>query len=188
MLLFSVSCLSTQAVYEEPHYTVLHSFDNIEIRKYKESLVAEVFMGGSRRDSSYKAFRVLADFISGKNKNTQNNDQPVQIKMTQPVFQQQQKKKWKTSFFMPRKWTLKTLPSPQNKKVKIRRLPKRNIAVIQFSGAWTNKNIISHQKQLESYLAKNKYKRKGSPIIAYYNSPFVPWFMRRNEVMYIISK
>ena len=184
-LFFTASCLSTQAVYEEPSYIVLHHFEDIEVRKYKSSIVAEVTVKGTREESSYKGFRVLADFISGANV---SKNQSVKIQMTRPVLQTKQKNKWRVSFFMPDQWTLQSLPQPKDKNISIKKMNQRIVAAIRFSGRWTDKNFNQHEKKLLDYLAKNKYKRIKGPLFAYYNSPFVPWFMRRNEVMYIISK
>ena len=186
-LFFTASCLSTQAVYEEPPYTVLHHFEDIEIRRYKSSIVAETAVTGTRQESSYKGFRILADFISGANVSKKQTAHS-KIQMTRPVLQRKQRNKWKVSFFMPSQWTLQSLPQPENKNISIKKLNQRVVAVIRFSGRWTDKNFNQHKNKLLNYLAKNKYKRKGGPLFAYYNSPFIPWFMRRNEVMYFISK
>ena len=186
-LFFTASCLSTQAVYEEPSYTVLHHFEDIEVRRYKSSIIAEVVVEGTREESSYKGFRILADFISGKNISKDQNTSS-KIQMTRPVLQTKQKNKWRVSFFMPDQWTLQSLPQPKNKNISIKKVNQRTISAIRFSGRWTDKNFHQHQKKLLDYLAKNKYKRIKGPLFAYYNSPFVPWFMRRNEVMYVISK
>ena len=186
-LFFTASCLSTQAVYEEPSYTVLHHFEDIEVRKYKSSIVAEVTVEGTREESSYKGFRILADFISGANV-SKNQNASVKIQMTRPVLQRKQKNKWKIFFFMPSPWTLQSLPQPKDKNISIKRMNQRVVSAIRFSGRWTDKNFNQHKKKLLDYLAKNNYKRIKGPLFAYYNSPFVPWFMRRNEVMYIISK
>ena len=57
------------------------------------------------------------------------------------------------------------------------------MAVKQFSGRWIEKNYKKSEKQLLQYLNKSDIKIIGTPILARYNAPFVPWFLRRNEVM-----
>lgn len=188
LFFFLISCISTQASYEEPLYTSSHNFENIEIRKYKKFLVAEVVQdGATRKDVMYKSFRLLADYISGQNKNPEDQKE-VKIEMTRPVIQQKEKGKWKMSFFMPRQWNSQTLPRPQNKNVLIQSIQQRNVAAITFSGTWTDKNLKTHEEKLKTYLTRNKYKILKGPIYAFYNSPMTPWFLRRNEVMYVISK
>ena len=57
------------------------------------------------------------------------------------------------------------------------------MAVKKFSGRWSEKNYKKFENQLLDALIENDIEVIGGPIFARYNSPFVPWFMRRNEVM-----
>jgi hypothetical protein len=61
------------------------------------------------------------------------------------------------------------------------------MAVKLFSGRWSEKNYKKEEQQLLNDLYKNNIKILGAPIFARYNAPFVPWFLRRNEVMIQIN-
>ena len=62
--------------YEGPAYSIVKKTDVYEVRQYKKRTVAEVVYG--EEDSG---FRVLFDYISGSNKNSQ------EVEMTTPVTQ-----------------------------------------------------------------------------------------------------
>jgi SOUL heme-binding protein len=38
---------------------------------------------------------------------------------------------------MPKQWTLKTLPRPNDSRVTLKALPARTVAVIRYSGTWS---------------------------------------------------
>jgi hypothetical protein len=57
------------------------------------------------------------------------------------------------------------------------------MAVRRYSGRWTEANYHENEAALLAALAADGRRAKGSPILARYNSPFTPWFLRRNEVM-----
>ncbi|MBN2033517.1 MAG: heme-binding protein, partial [Deltaproteobacteria bacterium] len=51
------------------------------------------------------------------------------------------------------------------------------------SGSWSEKNYLRYKLELESWIQKRSLTIIGAPIWARYNSPFMPWFLRRNEVL-----
>ena len=57
------------------------------------------------------------------------------------------------------------------------------MAVKKFPGRWSEKNYKKFENQLLDALVENDIEVIRDPIFARYNSLFVPWFMRRNEVM-----
>ena len=87
------------------------------------------------------------------------------------------------AFVMERKYTLATLPVPNDDRVRIRQMPERIMAVRRYSGRWTEQNYIRHEATLRSALDSAGIAFSGEPILARYNSPFSLPFMRRNEVM-----
>jgi DNA gyrase inhibitor GyrI len=182
--------------YEEPQFSVIKSQNNIEIRQYKDALVAEVTVSGDRSEAANKGFRLLADYIFGNNISQEgiNMTAPVtqskseKISMTAPVAQQKDgTSDWRVQFFMPSKYTQNSLPKPINDKVRIIKLDKRQVAAIRFSGRWAQNNLSEHDDILKEYLSQDKHEILSGPIYAFYNAPFTPWFIRRNEVMYILK-
>lgn len=169
--------------FEHVSYQVLQADGNIEVRRYDDALIADVSVSGDRNDAANEAFMILLEFIKGNNKSSEP------IAMTAPVSQQKEKNGvWKVAFFMPAKFTNENLPAPTDERIKISKIKGGKLAVIKFSGRWTNDNFSEHEQILRDYLKGMKYRSFGEPIYAYYNDPFTPWFLRRNEVMLRLEK
>jgi hypothetical protein len=56
------------------------------------------------------------------------------------------------------------------------------VAVLRFSGSWSEAHFEEKNKELLQELANAKVKTKGSIFTMLYNPPFTPSFLRRNEV------
>lgn len=179
---------------ENPQYKVLSKENNIEIREYSPIIIAEVNVTGDRKEAVNKGFRILADYIFGNNtvKAKISMTAPVQqksnekISMTAPVTQKGENNEWQVSFIMPKKYTLETLPKPNNEAVKIKEIGSKKYIAVIFSGFASAKNIQKNQQILDSYILKNKIKNNSKIIYAFYNPPWTLPFMRRNEIMYEI--
>jgi hypothetical protein len=66
--------------------------------------------------------------------------------------------------------------------VLLRLVPAATWAVIRYSGTWSQLNYLEHLADLKASLAKAGVVTQGEPMLARYNAPFTPWFMRRNEI------
>lgn len=179
----------------EPTYKVVKASGNIEIRDYPTLLAAEVTMQGERYVAINNGFRVLADFIFGNNSAKTKIamtapviQQGTKIAMTAPVIQQQAGDGWAVRFVMPSNYTKDTLPKPNNEEVTIITVPATQYAVIRFSGRNTDSNIQDHLKLLMSYVQENHLKTIGTPVMAFYNPPWILPFLRRNEIFLEIRK
>jgi hypothetical protein len=176
---------------EQPKYQVLSSVENIEVRQYPPLIVAQVQVQGEREAAIKEGFRLLADYIFGNNTVQQSiaMTAPVQqqanekIAMTAPVQQQAFNNAWKVSFVMPSKYSMDTLPKPNNPKVSIQQLPEKRWVALRFSGFTSNKNIAEHEQRLLEYMAKNHLQALGVPQYAFYNPPWTLPFLRHHEVM-----
>jgi effector-binding domain-containing protein len=106
------------------------------------------------------------------------------IEMTAPVNQVRTSDGvWLVSFVMPKSYTLETLPVPNDPEVYFKTVPARKVMAIRFSGRWTETSFTQHESKLLAAVKKNGLKSTGSPWTARYDPPFMPGFMRRNEVM-----
>lgn len=56
------------------------------------------------------------------------------------------------------------------------------MAVIRYSGFWSESNYDEHLASLQAALRAADLKWTGEPVYARDNPPFTPWFMRRNEI------
>ena len=183
---------------EEPKYSVLKEYENFEIRNYDSYLVAEVDIEGSYNKTGNEAFRILAGYIFGDNQSStkMNMTAPVEseaiqpserMNMTAPVFSNKNVNGYTYRFVMESKYTQETLPVPNNSKIRITEIKDRVMAVISFSGRWSQKNFEKHEQILENDLKNEGIGVASEAIYARYNAPFTPWFLRRNEIMFEIE-
>lgn len=177
---------------EEADYKVIRKANPFEIRDYAPHIVAETVVAGSLEEAGSMAFKTLFGYISGDNRSRQKVEMtaPVsqqanreQIKMTAPVGQQPIGEKWAVSFMMPASYTMETLPDPENPKVSLRQVPGRRMAVVRYTGFWSESGYLDNKLKLEAWVRENEFKVVGDPIWARYNPPFTPWFLRRNEIL-----
>jgi hypothetical protein len=176
---------------KEPAYTVVRQYQDFEVRQYNPYLVAEVNVPGPAREAGSQGFKILAAYIFGKNKGDRRIEmtapvtqtpEPRKISMTAPVTQVASDTGFIIQFAMPMEFTLDTLPEPLDSSVKLRELPGGRFAVIRYSGSWSEANYADHLTQLQEAVKAEGIPTRGEPIYSRYNAPFVPWFMRRNEI------
>jgi len=177
---------------EEAEYTVVLKEENFELRKYEPHILAETIIDGDFEEAGSEAFGRLFDYISGNNKSRQKvaMTSPVgqaatsqKIDMTSPVGQKKENGSWAVSFMMPASFTLETLPEPKDPSVIIRQVPARHIAAVRYSGFWSEEGYLQNKDRLEDWIRKQRLRTIGEPIWARYNPPFMPWFLRRNEIL-----
>ena len=110
------------------------------------------------------------------------------IQMTAPVEQAESSHmSWKINFIMPKKYTMKTIPKPNNKAVILKAVPAKRFVVIRFSGTASKKNLEKNLKNLKQYIKDHQIKTIGEPKYAFYNPPWTLPFLRRNEIMFQIK-
>lgn len=185
----------------EPNWRSVQKEGNIEVREYAPMIVAEVVTTGERYEAINDGFRILAAFIFGENSVQQKIEMtaPVtqqaeqasskKIAMTAPVTQEKtdNDNEWKVRFVMPKEYTIATIPKPNDGRIRILEVPAYETAVIRFSGFNTDKNVATHERALKTWLEKNNIQTVGKPTYAFYNPPWTPPFMKRNEVMIRIA-
>ena len=177
---------------EVPAYKILKKEQNIEIRQYPPLIIAEVKTAGSRQASISDGFRILADFIFGNNEGEKQlsmngpitQQEGIKIAMTAPVQQEKTDAEWATSFIMPSKFSIDTIPNPINDRIKIIQIPSKRYAVVTFSGRSTEENLTTHTNELEKYIIGSNYSKAGNAKYAFYNPPWTLPFLRRNEVQF----
>jgi DNA gyrase inhibitor GyrI len=176
---------------EQPKYTIGESSNNIEIRDYAPIIVAETEVSGNRREAINKGFRIIADYIFGNNTAAQKvsmtapvtQQESEKIAMTAPVTQQGAGENWRVRFIMPSSYTMDTLPTPNNPAVKLKEIPTKRFAVIQFSGMGGEDSLRRHTKELNDFISANNLSPLSPPTYAFYNPPWTLPFLRRNEVL-----
>ena len=184
---------------EEPKYTVLNQADDFELRRYDSQIVAQTWVSGDQKQAGNKGFRILADYIFGNNtapsgesskismtspvKMQPQTGESQKIAMTSPVAMQEQDGKWRVRFVMPSKYTMQTLPKPNNSEVSLIEVPMQTYGVIKFSGLTGEQKVADKTQALKTWMQGQNLKIIGDAEMARYDPPWTLPFMRRNEVM-----
>ena len=176
---------------EEPDYQVVQTLDDIEIRQYQAYAVAEVVVPGPAADAGSAAFPILAGYIFGKNKGERKlamtapvtqAAEPVKLEMTAPVTQAAAPGGFRVQFVLPKGVTMANAPEPLDARVTLRDIAPSRVAVIRYSGFWSEANYQKHLEKLQGAVRAGGLSAVGEPVYSRYNAPFTPWFMRRNEI------
>ncbi len=166
---------------ETPDYQVEIAEGAFELRAYPAMVAAQVERAGNRGAAVRAAFSPLASYIFAKNRPGEK------IAMTAPVTQEPDDAGWVVSFIMPSGRTTADLPVPAGD-VTLVDEPARHMAAMRFSGRWTDARFQRHAEQLQSWVRAQGLTMVGDVEFAYYDDPFTPAFLRRNEVMVEVVK
>lgn len=179
---------------EEPEYTRRRLTDTIELRNYGPRIAAETTVVDDEDRSRNIGFRRLAGYIFGGNGRDQaiSMTAPVsqrsarggqQIAMTAPVGQTAGSDRgYVIRFFMPSKWTMETLPTPDDDQVRLVSVPPETVAVLQFSGDRSPKAVAARAAELRKALQDNGITPTGEIAAWFYDPPWTLPFLRRNEI------
>lgn len=176
---------------EEPDYEVIRRLGDVELREYAPYVVAEVVLQTTPEAAGSQAFPILAGYIFGKNKGEQKfamtapvtqSAVPMTMAMTAPVTQTAVAGGVRVQFVLPKGMTLAAAPEPLDPRVQLRLVPAGRWAALRYSGRWSQANDDEQLGLLKAALDKAGVATQGEPVLARYNAPFTPWFLRRNEV------
>ena len=194
-----LACSTAMAI-EKPSFRVLEQDGAFELREYAPHLLAETRVEADFERAGNVAFQRLFRYISGENTAQQKiaMTAPVtqtsaavsgeKIAMTAPVAQQADGAGYRVAFVVPSKYTLDSVPQPRDPSVQIRAVPAQLVASWRYSGRWTTTNYQQHLAELRSAIAARGLKETGEPILARYDPPFMPSFLRRNEVLIPVTR
>jgi hypothetical protein len=175
---------------EKPSYTVLETKKGFEIREYQPYLLAQTEVGGEMRDALTSGFSIVANYIFGDNTKKQSiamtspvvESESEKIAMTSPVLEEEKESSRLISFILPSKYTLESLPEPNDSRVKIVKIPKRKVAVLRFTWYPTNSRVDAKKAQLLEYVNNAGLQQVGPVETALYNPPLSFPLSLRNEV------
>ncbi len=176
---------------EEPDFQVVRELDGVQLRQYAAYAVAEVVVSGAADEAGNQAFPILAGYIFGKNKGERKMAMtapvtqaavPVKLEMTAPVTQSAAPGGFLVQFVLPKGVTAANAPEPLDARVQLRDVQPHQVAVIRYSGFWSEANYSEHLAKLHAALRSADLAWTGEPVYSRYNAPFTPWFLRRNEI------
>ena len=182
---------------EEPAYAVESRSGDIEFRRYAPFVVARTTLPAEmeRTDAANAAFFILFKYIQGANTTKTSiamtapvlQEKGTEIAMTAPVIQEEGSDGWRVAFVLPAEFNLDNAPVPTDERVKLELVPERRAAALQYSGRWTEANVARHTERLLQGIKDAGASASGRVETAYYNAPYVPPFMRRNEVIVTVD-
>jgi len=198
---------------EQPKFKLLKTLEcngqKVQIRKYEPTIVASTVFEDDR-----DGFMTLANYIFGNNSKPNQSEHdnismtspvsvetvhdniamtaPVSVEavhdnisMTAPVqVEKQSTRKKKMQFTMPSKYTMETLPKPNDDRITIEQKPAQVAAIITFGGNFSNEEDRDSKRLEIVELAKElnlQLKSDSKPFFLGYNAPFTPGFLRTNE-------
>jgi len=102
--------------------------------------------------------------------------------MTAPVTQSTGPDGILVQFVLPKDINMDNAPLPLDPSIRLREVQPTQVAVIRYSGFWSQANYDKHLAELQAALRAADIRWTGEPVLSRYNSPMTPWFMRRNEI------
>lgn len=105
--------------------------------------------------------------------------------MTAPVLQQptDSANQWLVSFVMPSEFDQNSLPIPASELVRVSAQPAMLMAAIEYRGGWSQDRYRENETYLLDAVTGLSLQVCGEPRWARHDPPFMPWFMRKNEVL-----
>ena len=172
-LLLGVGSMQSMAT-EIPDYKVVTEDGKFEVREYPELALVRTAAGEGD-------FMRLFRYISGANESEQK------IAMTAPVLMKHEGENKGMSFIVPREVAAAKVPAPKDAAVEKDELPAGRFAVYRYSGGRNDANEQEALEKLRAWSKERIIETAGEPIFGYYDPPWIPPFLRRNEVMLRIS-
>ncbi len=177
--------------HERPEYRVVDRRRGWELREYPPTIEARVVVPGGYERAVREGFRVLAAYLFGANvtSDVASNELATseKIAMTAPVSVTESPDGWTVAFTMPDGYDLDDLPRPIDPRIQLVEVPGRRLAARKFSGIPKRKSIDRESRRLQKALDQFGIEPHDALIVAHYDPPMVPWFLRRNEVLVAVA-
>lgn len=163
---------------EGAKFKLIRKEKDFEVRLYEEISLA---MSKENDFRGYSGFNEAFDYISG------SNDQNRKISMTTPVINDLNQDAMTMAFVMPSDIPFESLPKPRSNRLSMIKKENMAFASIRFSGNVCPTLLEKKKRELSEWMAANDL-IPGSVIwLARYNPPFIPGFLKHNEVLISIE-
>jgi hypothetical protein len=172
---------------ETPKYNLLNKDKNVELREYLGYIKATVKVeGSSHNDAGNTAFTILASYIFGNNIGettigmsspvlSQHNNSSVKMPMTAPVIIKSiMSLNYEVSFMMPSEYTIKSIPKPVDKAIKLSKIEKHQAVAFMFSGITSEKKLSKITTLLRIWIKDHGLTQTTEPVLARYDPPWKP--------------
>lgn len=166
--------------YESPAYRVVVDEGSFQVREYPSMVLATTPMSGPGLEDG-ESFMRLFGYISG------GNAAGAKISMTTPVFMSGEGEGGRMAFVVPRELAEKGAPAATGPEIRIEPMPGGRFAAYRFSGRRDPEACERARRKLERWIREQGLQADGPPIVAGYDPPFIPPFLRRNEVLFRLA-
>ena len=164
---------------EPTPYIVLRRDKPFELRSYPSLPVATTPIRGDHDEAFMRLFRFI----------DRGNETAEKIAMTTPVFfDGQPGAQEKMTLVMPQKTAWAGVPAPSAAAVTLEERPAQRVAVYRFAGGTCAEREREAVARLRAWMISEGLQSFGEPTIAYYDAPFIPGFLRRNEAMLRVAE
>lgn len=182
------------AAIEEPAFQTEREDGDFSVRRYAPMIVAETTVEGGLWGASNDGFRVIAGYIFGNNTAAGGERakiamtapvtmEPERIAMTAPVTTEAAEGRYRMHFVMPSRYTLETLPRPNDPRVALREVPPQRMAAVRFTGFTGEGRVAEKTAELLAWMKGAGLEAAGAPQLARYDPPWTLPFLRRNEIL-----
>ena len=173
-------CSLTRAGYKSPAYTLRERLAQVEVRDYQALVLAQT---STRKEVEGRdgSFMRLFRFI------TKGNTAAQPIPMTTPVLYRGEGASEAMAFLLPGGMKLGEVPAPLDASVYIETRPAGTYATLRMHG----RRFKSREKalsEIRSEVERSGWQLEGTPEFAFYDPPWIPWFMEKNEVLWRVVK
>jgi len=160
--------LNSRWITPSPEYTVLQKEGAFEVREYDQLRLVRT-EGGPRSNG---AFMQLFGYISGENESEER------FSMTTPVIMERDETTRSMAFIVDSE----TTPRPRSEAVRLHNVERGVFAVYRFKGDATTDVENEAEEALRAWMAKQSLLVEKQTFFAYYDPPWTPVWLRRNEV------
>ena len=174
---------------EKPAYAVLEDIGDVEIRRYEQSLLAQITLPGTHDEALDAAFDRLARYIYGGNAEGEN------LEMTNPVYHRHELRTqdasmrpqgdaWTMAFFLANNMLPGEAPAPVDPAIELVTEPEHVVAVLRYTGNDSDEKREKYRvRLLEAVRGHARWAVDQDVYWAQYDAPFTLPFLKRNEAM-----
>jgi len=170
-------CQATRAGYESAPYRVIRADGKVQVRDYPALMVVETSRAAHSRDGGDGSFGRLFRFITG------GNERKEKIAMTTPVFMTGDDTNATMAFVLPAAMRSADVPRPTDSGVTVRELPAGRFAVLRYNGGRGADREAAMLDKLKAWMETAGLPVLSAPVYGYFDPPWTPAWLRRNEVM-----
>jgi DNA gyrase inhibitor GyrI len=187
IVLLLVAALKTSRLgYESPQYEVVEEDGKFELRRYAGFRTVTATMTGTSEMN--RGFGRLFKYITGDNEKQQKMAMTVPVLMTEDEATSEDPQSATMSFVIPSEVADKGAPEPKGKNVALTETSAGEFAVLRFDGFRKGNAIKAAEEKLRAWVEQQGWNVSGEPMVAYYDPPWTPGLLRRNEVLIPVKR